>query len=129
MESAFCGMPPLIEMPVFEISFLVFFFIPMILIIYFYGRMGAKIRSTTTQQLGEFLFLVKHFIFANDFDYVNKIFYLNFSLFPGVQQGSMQRESRHQQSRKAVIRMLGGYIYYYDISILYLNKIIIYFWK
>ncbi|XP_075162370.1 capability receptor [Haematobia irritans] len=78
-ESAMCILLPPQDTYVFEISFLVFFFIPMIMIIYFYGRMGAKIRSRTTQQLG-------------------------------VQQGSMHRESRHQQSRKAVIRMLAAVV-------------------
>uniref|UniRef100_A0A1I8PZU1 G-protein coupled receptors family 1 profile domain-containing protein n=1 Tax=Stomoxys calcitrans TaxID=35570 RepID=A0A1I8PZU1_STOCA len=78
-DSAVCIMFPPTDLYVFEISFVVFFFVPMIMIIYFYGRMGAKIRSRTTQQLG-------------------------------VQQGSMHRESRHQQSRKAVIRMLAAVV-------------------
>nr|NP_996140.1 capability receptor, isoform B [Drosophila melanogaster]Q8ITC7.3 RecName: Full=Neuropeptides capa receptor; AltName: Full=Cap2b receptor; AltName: Full=Capability receptor [Drosophila melanogaster]pir/JC7913/ capa receptor (CG14575) - fruit fly (Drosophila sp.) [Drosophila sp. (in: flies)]AAN10046.1 putative Cap2b receptor [Drosophila melanogaster]AAO20968.1 G-protein coupled receptor [Drosophila melanogaster]AAS65092.1 capability receptor, isoform B [Drosophila melanogaster] len=53
-ESAFCSMSPKIvnEIPVFEVSFCIFFVIPMILIILLYGRMGAKIRSRTNQKLG-----------------------------------------------------------------------------
>ncbi|XP_017494037.1 PREDICTED: neuropeptides capa receptor-like, partial [Rhagoletis zephyria] len=75
-ESAFCSMVDYPEsFPLFELSFCVFFVIPMLLIIILYGKMGAQIRFSTTLQLG-------------------------------VQQGSMHRESRHQQSRKAVIRML-----------------------
>ncbi|XP_037946171.1 neuropeptides capa receptor-like [Teleopsis dalmanni] len=77
-DSAFCAIRPF-DFPFFEISFCVFFVIPMILIIILYGRMGAQIRSRTTQQLG-------------------------------VQQGSMHRESRHQQSRRAVIRMLAAVV-------------------
>ncbi|KAM7355978.1 capability receptor isoform 2-T2 [Cochliomyia hominivorax] len=78
-DSAFCGFDTPENMPLFEVSSLVFFFIPMFLIFYFYGRMGIKIRLTTTQQLG-------------------------------VQHGSMHRESRHLQSRKAVIRMLAAVV-------------------
>ncbi|EDX11402.1 GD12106 [Drosophila simulans] len=54
-ESAFCSMSPKIvnEYPVFEVSFCIFFVIPMILIILLYGRMGAKIRSRTNQKLGK----------------------------------------------------------------------------
>ncbi|XP_017042441.1 neuropeptides capa receptor isoform X1 [Drosophila ficusphila] len=53
-ESAFCSMSPEIVnvIPVFEVSFCIFFVIPMILIILLYGRMGAKIRSRTNQKLG-----------------------------------------------------------------------------
>uniref|UniRef100_A0A0A1XP03 Neuropeptides capa receptor n=1 Tax=Zeugodacus cucurbitae TaxID=28588 RepID=A0A0A1XP03_ZEUCU len=79
-ESAFCSMshyPD--EFPLFELSFCLFFVIPMLLIIILYGKMGAQIRFSTTLQLG-------------------------------VQQGSMHRESRHQQSRKAVIRMLAAVV-------------------
>ncbi|KMZ01043.1 uncharacterized protein Dsimw501_GD12106, isoform B [Drosophila simulans] len=56
-ESAFCSMSPKIvnEYPVFEVSFCIFFVIPMILIILLYGRMGAKIRSRTNQKLGKYL--------------------------------------------------------------------------
>ncbi|XP_016979870.1 neuropeptides capa receptor isoform X2 [Drosophila rhopaloa] len=53
-ESAFCSMSPEIVnvIPVFEVSFCIFFVIPMILIMILYGRMGAKIRSRTNQKLG-----------------------------------------------------------------------------
>ncbi|XP_017481985.1 PREDICTED: neuropeptides capa receptor-like, partial [Rhagoletis zephyria] len=79
-ESAFCSMVDYPEsFPLFELSFCVFFVIPMLLIIILYGKMGAQIRFSTTLQLG-------------------------------VQQGSMHRESRHQQSRKAVIRMLAAVV-------------------
>lgn len=39
----------------------------------------------------------------------------------GVQQGSMQKESRHQQSRKAVIRMLGKWIRPLSADALYMR--------
>ncbi|KAH8360389.1 neuropeptides capa receptor isoform X1 [Drosophila serrata] len=53
-ESAFCSMSTqtVTMIPVFEVSFCIFFVIPMILIIILYGRMGAKIRSRTNQKLG-----------------------------------------------------------------------------
>ncbi|XP_073837619.1 capability receptor [Musca autumnalis] len=79
LESAMCAMFPPEEWHIFEISFVLFFLIPMIMIIYFYGRMGAEIRARTVQKLG-------------------------------VQRGSMHRASRHEQSRKAVIRMLAAVV-------------------
>ncbi|XP_065361469.1 neuropeptides capa receptor [Calliphora vicina] len=51
-DSGYCGFDTPENIPLFEVSSLVSFFIPMFLIFYFYGRMGAKIRSRTTQQLG-----------------------------------------------------------------------------
>ncbi|XP_017101268.1 neuropeptides capa receptor isoform X2 [Drosophila bipectinata] len=53
-ESAFCSMSPEIVnvVPIFELSFCIFFVIPMILILLLYGRMGLKIRSRTNQKLG-----------------------------------------------------------------------------
>ncbi|EDV40822.1 uncharacterized protein Dana_GF10701, isoform A [Drosophila ananassae] len=53
-ESAFCSMTPEIVnlVPIFELSFCIFFVIPMILIILLYGRMGLKIRSRTNKKLG-----------------------------------------------------------------------------
>ncbi|XP_044248493.1 neuropeptides capa receptor isoform X2 [Drosophila takahashii] len=52
-ESAFCSMSEIVNVyPLFEVSFSIFFVIPMILIILLYGRMGAKIRSRTNQKLG-----------------------------------------------------------------------------
>uniref|UniRef100_A0A1A9VYR0 G-protein coupled receptors family 1 profile domain-containing protein n=1 Tax=Glossina austeni TaxID=7395 RepID=A0A1A9VYR0_GLOAU len=51
-ESAFCSLQLTHDIPIFELSFLVFFLAPMLLIIYFYGRMGAKINSRTLQNLG-----------------------------------------------------------------------------
>lgn len=54
VESAFCAIDFFFpeKYPLFEISFCIFFIIPMILIILLYGRMGAKIRSRATDQLG-----------------------------------------------------------------------------
>ncbi|XP_064545751.1 neuropeptides capa receptor isoform X1 [Drosophila montana] len=53
-ESAFCSIelefPE--KFPLFEVSFCIFFIIPMILIILLYGRMGAQIRSRATDKLG-----------------------------------------------------------------------------
>lgn len=56
-ESAFCSMTPEIVnlVPIFELSFCIFFVIPMILIILLYGRMGLKIRSRTNKKLGKLL--------------------------------------------------------------------------
>ncbi|XP_030375359.1 neuropeptides capa receptor [Scaptodrosophila lebanonensis] len=51
-ESAFCSLSLPDELPLFEVSFCIFFVIPMVLIIILYGRMGAQIRSRTTQKLG-----------------------------------------------------------------------------
>ncbi|CAD7082421.1 unnamed protein product [Hermetia illucens] len=82
LDSAFCAM---LEnppgFPLWELSSCLFFVIPMILIVILYGRMGCRIRSRT-----------RH------------------SIALGVQQGSMHKESRHQQSRKAIIRMLAAVV-------------------
>ncbi|XP_067643459.1 neuropeptides capa receptor [Eurosta solidaginis] len=79
-ESAFCSMINYPDnFPLFEVSFCVFFVVPMFIIFILYGKMGAQIRFSTTLQLG-------------------------------VQRCSMHRESRHQQSRKAVIRMLAAVV-------------------
>ncbi|XP_033149511.1 neuropeptides capa receptor isoform X2 [Drosophila busckii] len=53
-ESAFCSIDSEFpeKYPLFEISFCVFFVIPMIIIILFYGRMGAQIRARTNEKLG-----------------------------------------------------------------------------
>ncbi|KAM8708011.1 hypothetical protein ACLKA7_015046 [Drosophila subpalustris] len=40
------------KFPLFELSFCIFFIIPMILIILLYGRMGSKIRARATEVLG-----------------------------------------------------------------------------
>lgn len=75
-ESAFCSMSPKIvnEIPVFEVSFCIFFVIPMILIILLYGRMGAKIRSRTNQKLGKYLAFIdpKRSDFRDVFQVFNK---------------------------------------------------------
>ncbi|XP_061396132.1 neuropeptides capa receptor-like [Musca vetustissima] len=78
-DSAMCAMFPPEEWYIFEASFLFFFLIPMVMIFYFYGRMGAAIRARTEKKLG-------------------------------VQQGSMHKAPRHEQSRKAVIRMLAAVV-------------------
>ncbi|XP_055373280.1 neuropeptides capa receptor [Condylostylus longicornis] len=81
-ESAFCAMldnPP--GFPLWEFSTVVFFGIPMILILILYGRMGWQIRTRTKN-----------------------------SKNLGVTQGSMHKESRQHQSRKAIIRMLAAVV-------------------
>lgn len=54
LESAFCSMESEFpdKYPLFEVSFIIFFIIPMILIFLLYGRMGAQIRSRATDKLG-----------------------------------------------------------------------------
>ncbi|KAH8419528.1 hypothetical protein KR222_004282, partial [Zaprionus bogoriensis] len=54
LDSAFCSLElefP-VKFPLFELSFCIFFVVPMILIILLYGRMGAQIRARATEQLG-----------------------------------------------------------------------------
>lgn len=82
LDSAFCGMLENTPgFPLWELSSCLFFVIPMVVIMILYGRMGCRIRSRT-----------RH------------------SIALGVQQGSMHKESRHQQSRKAIIRMLAAVV-------------------
>lgn len=55
MDSAYCSIDVQFteKFPLFEISFCIFFLIPMILIIVLYGRMGLQIRSRATEELGK----------------------------------------------------------------------------
>lgn len=55
MDSAYCSIDVEFtdKFPLFEISFCIFFLIPMILIMVLYGRMGLQIRSRATEELGK----------------------------------------------------------------------------
>lgn len=99
------------QFPLWEVSFAVFFAIPMLIMLILYGRMGLKIRSRTrhTVALGECF---------NNSDHIRNfnvkilcliiIYSLLFLSHPtGVQQGSIHGESKQTQSRRAIIRMLG----------------------
>lgn len=60
MESAFCAMLDIpAGFPVWEISTMVFFVIPMAVMVVLYGRMGSQIRfrANHTSVLGEWRFL------------------------------------------------------------------------
>ncbi|CAO1403369.1 unnamed protein product [Diamesa serratosioi] len=82
-DSAFCAMldnPD--QFPLWEVSFAVFFAIPMLIMLILYGRMGLKIRSRTRHTAAL-----------------------------GVQMPvSNQGESRQSQSRRAIIRMLAAVV-------------------
>ncbi|XP_037824647.1 neuropeptides capa receptor, partial [Lucilia sericata] len=52
VESGFCGFDTPENIPIFEVSSLAFFIIPMLAIIYFYFSMGVKIYTRRTQKLG-----------------------------------------------------------------------------
>lgn len=119
--------------PLWELSSLVFFAIPMVVMIVLYARMGLQIRfrSKHASVLGKssfyiiwckfslhwpgwrYLFSViihrEYLLELRIFD-VELIFcmFLFFSrILTGVQQGSMHNETKQVQSRKAIIRMLG----------------------
>ncbi|KAG4070209.1 hypothetical protein HA402_003899, partial [Bradysia odoriphaga] len=88
LDSAFCAMlsnPP--GFPLWEVSSLVFFAIPMAVMIILYGRMGLQIR-----------FRSKH------------------TSVLGVQQGSQHGESKQSQARKAIIRMLAAVVITFFVS-------------
>lgn len=77
-NSAVCGMllPYLPNFPLYELSTIIFFLIPMLVILVVYTRMGLKIRNSTNHTLNS------------------------------VMQGAIHGDSRQTQSRKSVIRML-----------------------
>lgn len=111
MESAFCAMldnPP--GFPLWEVSSLVFFVIPMIVMVVLYGRMGLQIRfrAKHTSVLGEFIYTMRQLNVVRRI-FLDAIFegFFNFFLHAGVQQGSQHGESKHAQNRRAIVRMLG----------------------
>ncbi|XP_060817022.1 neuropeptides capa receptor-like [Bombus pascuorum] len=77
-NSAVCGMllPYMPNFPLYELSSIIFFLIPMLVILVVYTRMGLKIRNSTNHTLNS------------------------------VMQGAIHGDSRQIQSRKSVIRML-----------------------
>ncbi len=84
-ESAFCAMleddlPP--DFPIYELSFLLFFLVPMLLIIVLYVRIGLRLRSRNRHSLGKRL------------------------------EGVIHGESKHTKTRKSIIRMLGNFLVY-----------------
>ena len=78
-ESAFCTIAPTPTF-LFESSFLLFFLIPMTIMIFLYIRMGLKI---STKQ-------------------------------PFDKNSAVHNESRQAQSKKAILKMLGKYIYLFQ---------------
>lgn len=80
-ESAFCAM--LDSYMVYETSSLLFFLLPMLVMVAIYGRIGSKIRSRGRHSLGK-------------------------SLGKRV-EGAVHGETKQSQSRKAIIRMLSEY--------------------
>ncbi|XP_051161878.1 neuropeptides capa receptor-like [Leptopilina boulardi] len=82
-DSAICAMllPDMPHFPLYEMSCLVFFLIPMIIIFILYVRMGLKIYKSTRNSLG-----------------------------PIFNQNSIHTESKQFQSRKSIIRMLSAVV-------------------
>ena len=81
-ESAFCAMlednlPP--NFPIYELSFLLFFLIPMLVIIVLYVCIALRIRQRSRHSLGKRV------------------------------EGVIHGESKHTKTRKSIIRMLGTY--------------------
>ncbi|XP_078048146.1 neuropeptides capa receptor-like [Augochlora pura] len=81
-DSAICAMllPYMPKFPLYELSSIIFFSIPMLVILLVYTRMGLKIRSSTQDALNS------------------------------VVQGAVHGESRQAQSRRSVIRMLSAVV-------------------
>lgn len=80
-ESAFCAMLEVPQgVPMYELSFLFFFFIPMLVILLMYTRIGLKIRSRSRHSLGKRV------------------------------EGTVHGETKRSQSRKSIIRMLSEYL-------------------
>ncbi|XP_033334211.2 neuropeptides capa receptor [Megalopta genalis] len=81
-DSAICAMllPDMPKFPIYELSSIIFFSIPMLVILLVYTRMGLKIRSSTQDALNS------------------------------VVNGAIHGESRQTQSRKSVIRMLSAVV-------------------
>ncbi|KAI5703564.1 neuropeptides capa receptor-like [Diaphorina citri] len=76
-ESGFCGMLEVPRgVPMYELSFLFFFFIPMLVIMLMYTRIGLRIRSRSRHSLGKRV------------------------------EGTVHGETKRSQSRKSIIRML-----------------------
>lgn len=82
-ESAFCAMldknvPT--GVPVYELSSLLFFLVPMMIIIVLYVLIGLQIRQSSRHSLGKQM------------------------------QGNVHGETKQIQSKKSIVRMLGNYI-------------------
>ncbi|XP_003696837.2 neuropeptides capa receptor-like [Apis florea] len=81
-DSAICAMllPYMPDFPLYELSTIIFFLIPMLIILVVYTRMGLKIRNSTNNTLNS------------------------------VVQGSIHGDSRQIQSRRSVIKMLSAVV-------------------
>lgn len=85
-ESAFCAMldknvPT--GVPVYELSSLLFFLVPMMIIIVLYVLIGLQIRQSSRHSLGKQM------------------------------KGNVHGETKQIQSKKSIVRMLGDYIIYF----------------
>ncbi|CAK9804658.1 Neuropeptides capa receptor [Anthophora quadrimaculata] len=81
-DSAICAMllPYMPDFPLYELSSIIFFLIPMLVILVVYIRMGLKIRNSTKDTISS------------------------------VVQGAIHGDSRQTQSRRSVIRMLSAVV-------------------
>lgn len=81
-DSAICAMllPEMPKLPLYELSCIVFFLMPMLVILVVYTRMGLKIKSSTRETLGP------------------------------IQASFVHGDHRQVQSRKSVIRMLSAVV-------------------
>ena len=81
-DSAICAMllPYMPDFPLYELSTIIFFLIPMLVILVVYTRMGLKIRNSTKATLSS------------------------------VVEGGIHGDSKQAQSRKSVIRMLSAVV-------------------
>uniref|UniRef100_A0A8D8W4H4 Neuropeptides capa receptor n=1 Tax=Cacopsylla melanoneura TaxID=428564 RepID=A0A8D8W4H4_9HEMI len=76
VDSAFCAMLEIPAYPMYELSFIFFFLIPMLVILLMYTRIGFRIRSRSRHSLGKRV------------------------------EGTVHGETKRSQGRKSIIRML-----------------------
>ena len=77
-------LPYMPNFPLYELSSIIFFLIPMLVILVVYARMGVRIRNSTNSAINS------------------------------VVQGAIHGDSRQIQSRKSVIRMLSKIFLIFD---------------
>lgn len=111
MESAFCAMldnPP--GFPLWEVSSLVFFVIPMIVMVVLYGRMGLQIRfrAKHTSVLGEFIYTMRQLNVVRRI-FLDAIFEVFFYFFY-MQASSKARSTVNPSMHKIEEQSLGCWV-------------------
>ena len=121
-DSAFCAMlDKPAQFPLWEVSFAVFFAIPMLIMLILYGRMGLKIRSRTrhTVALGEcFNNNIETSMSRNVFD--NYILFLTKQEFNKAL--SMESQSKHSQGEQSLGCLVRFFFSTIQLSINFMSK-------